>query len=84
MSVRLGCVADDYTGASDLANTLTKCGQRTLQTIGIPASGFSVPDADAVVVSLKIRSIAPAGVPMVCRVRCPHLVRVLARSDAPV
>jgi uncharacterized protein YgbK (DUF1537 family) len=60
MSVRLGCVADDYTGASDLANTLTKSGQRTLQTIGIPAGGFSVPDADAVVVSLKIRSIAAA------------------------
>jgi uncharacterized protein YgbK (DUF1537 family) len=60
MRVRLGCVADDYTGASDLANTLTKCGQRTLQTIGIPAGGFSVPDADAVVVSLKIRSIAAA------------------------
>jgi 3-dehydrotetronate 4-kinase len=60
MSVRLGCVADDYTGASDLANTLTKCGQRTLQTIGIPADDFSVPDADAVVVSLKIRSIAAA------------------------
>jgi 3-dehydrotetronate 4-kinase len=60
MSVRLGCVADDYTGASDLANTLTKCGQRTLQTIGIPGGGFSVPDVDAVVVSLKIRSIAAA------------------------
>ncbi len=60
MSVRLGCVADDYTGASDLANTLTKCGLRTLQTIGIPADGLSVPHADAVVVSLKIRSIASA------------------------
>jgi 3-dehydrotetronate 4-kinase len=60
MSVLLGCVADDYTGASDLANTLTKCGQRTLQTIGIPGGGFSVPDVDAVVVSLKIRSIAAA------------------------
>jgi 3-dehydrotetronate 4-kinase len=58
MSVRLGCIADDYTGASDLANALTKGGMRTLQTIGIPADGFSVPDADAVVVSLKIRSIA--------------------------
>jgi 3-dehydrotetronate 4-kinase len=60
MSVRLGCIADDYTGASDLANTLTKSGMRTLQTIGIPADGFSVPDADAVVVSLKIRSITAA------------------------
>ena len=33
----LGCIADDYTGASDLANTLTRCGLRTVQTIGVPA-----------------------------------------------
>ncbi len=37
MTLALGCVADDYTGASDLANTLTKAGLRTVQTIGIPA-----------------------------------------------
>ena len=58
MITRLGCIADDYTGASDLANTLTKCGLRTLQTIGIPADSFSLPDVSVVVVSLKIRSIA--------------------------
>jgi len=58
MIARLGCIADDYTGASDLANTLTKCGLRTLQTIGIPADSFSLPDVSVVVVSLKIRSIA--------------------------
>ena len=33
----LGCIADDYTGASDLANTLTRCGLRTVQTIGVPS-----------------------------------------------
>jgi uncharacterized protein YgbK (DUF1537 family) len=60
MITRLGCIADDYTGASDLANTLTKCGLRTLQTIGIPADSFSLPDVSVVVVSLKIRSIAAA------------------------
>jgi uncharacterized protein YgbK (DUF1537 family) len=58
MITRLGCIADDYTGASDLANTLTKCGLRTVQTIGIPADSFSLPDVSVVVVSLKIRSIA--------------------------
>ena len=60
MIARLGCIADDYTGASDLANTLTKCGLRTVQTIGIPADSFSLPDVSVVVVSLKIRSIAAA------------------------
>jgi uncharacterized protein YgbK (DUF1537 family) len=53
----LGCIADDYTGASDLANTLTRCGLRTVQTIGVPADDFPLPDVDAVVVSLKSRSI---------------------------
>jgi len=57
MKLALGCIADDYTGASDLANTLAKCGLRTIQTIGIPADALPLPDADAVVVSLKIRSV---------------------------
>jgi uncharacterized protein YgbK (DUF1537 family) len=57
MSLVLGCIADDYTGASDLANTLTRNGLRTVQTIGVPAAGLDVGDADAVVVSLKSRSI---------------------------
>jgi uncharacterized protein YgbK (DUF1537 family) len=53
----LGCIADDYTGASDLANTLTRCGLRTVQTIGVPSDDLRLPDLDAVVVSLKSRSI---------------------------
>jgi uncharacterized protein YgbK (DUF1537 family) len=53
----LGCIADDYTGASDLANTLTRCGLRTVQTIGVPAGDLELPEVDAVVVSLKSRSI---------------------------
>src|SRR6202012_4521267 len=53
----LGCIADDYTGASDLANTLTRRGLRTVQTIGVPADDLDLPDVDAVVVSLKSRSI---------------------------
>jgi uncharacterized protein YgbK (DUF1537 family) len=53
----LGCIADDYTGASDLANTLTRCGLRTVQTIGVPSGDLALPEVDAVVVSLKSRSI---------------------------
>jgi uncharacterized protein YgbK (DUF1537 family) len=53
----LGCIADDYTGASDLANTLTRCGLRTVQTIGVPSVDLALPEVDAVVVSLKSRSI---------------------------
>jgi uncharacterized protein YgbK (DUF1537 family) len=57
VTLKLGCIADDYTGASDLANTLTRCGLRTVQTIGVPPDDLKLPDVDAVVVSLKSRSI---------------------------
>ncbi|MGL4265413.1 MAG: 3-oxo-tetronate kinase [Afipia sp.] len=57
MTLALGCIADDYTGASDLANMLTRCGLRTVQTIGVPDDALKLPDVDAVVVSLKSRSI---------------------------
>jgi len=58
VTLALGCIADDYTGASDLANTLTRCGLRTMQTIGVPRDDLALPEVDAVVVSLKSRSIA--------------------------
>ena len=32
----LGCIADDFTGASDLANTLAKGGMATIQFVGVP------------------------------------------------
>lgn len=51
----LGCIADDSTGASDLANTLVKAGMRTVQFIGVPSG--EVQDCDAGVVALKSRSI---------------------------
>ena len=50
----LGCIADDFTGATDLASTLVRNGMRTVQVIGVPAG--PVPDADAVVVALKART----------------------------
>ncbi|MFT4097041.1 MAG: four-carbon acid sugar kinase family protein [Rhodoblastus sp.] len=58
MPIILGAVADDYTGASDLANTFSKNGLRTVQTIGAPPDSLPLPDVDAVVVALKIRSVA--------------------------
>jgi uncharacterized protein YgbK (DUF1537 family) len=57
VTIALGCIADDYTGASDLANALTTNGLRSVQTIGIPEPGFTLPEADAVVIALKSRSI---------------------------
>lgn len=52
----LGCIADDFTGATDLANTLVRNGMRTIQVIGVP-EGLDVPaDAEAIVVALKSRT----------------------------
>jgi uncharacterized protein YgbK (DUF1537 family) len=53
----LGAIADDLTGATDLCNTLVREGMRTVQTVGVPAAGFAIPDADAIVVALKSRTI---------------------------
>jgi uncharacterized protein YgbK (DUF1537 family) len=55
----LGCIADDFTGATDLACMLVKHGMRTVQRIGVPRDDEAAPDADAVVVALKSRT-APA------------------------
>ena len=53
----LGCIADDFTGATDLASMLVRNGMRTVQLIGVPKPGDPVPDADAIVVALKSRTI---------------------------
>ena len=55
----LGAIADDFTGASDLANTLAKGGMATTQFVGVP--GMLAPaDCEAGVVALKTRSIPVA------------------------
>ncbi|MEL7206494.1 MAG: four-carbon acid sugar kinase family protein, partial [Pseudomonadota bacterium] len=56
--MKLGCIGDDFTGSSDLANTLAKQGMRTVQYTGVP-SGNAAEDVEAGVIALKSRSIAP-------------------------
>ncbi|MBV9655824.1 MAG: four-carbon acid sugar kinase family protein [Acetobacteraceae bacterium] len=55
----LGCIADDFTGATDLASMLVKGGMSTVQVIGVPDG--PLPEADAIVVALKSRT-APVAV----------------------
>ena len=57
-SIFLGCIADDFTGATDLANNLVRAGMRVVQTVGVPNTPLEA-SVDAVVVSLKSRTIAP-------------------------
>lgn len=57
----LGCIADDFTGATDLANNLVRAGMRVVQTIGVPDGALDGNLAvDAVVVALKSRTMAAA------------------------
>jgi uncharacterized protein YgbK (DUF1537 family) len=56
----LGCIADDFTGATDLAGMLARAGMRTVQTIGVPGAPEPPPDVDAIVVALKSRTTPPA------------------------
>jgi uncharacterized protein YgbK (DUF1537 family) len=59
MGLKLGCIADDFTGATDLANNLVRSGMRVVQTIGVPDAPLAA-DVDAVVVALKSRTIPAA------------------------
>ncbi|WP_396433477.1 3-oxo-tetronate kinase [Limnohabitans sp.] len=59
LGLKLGCIADDFTGATDLANNLVRSGMRVVQTIGVPAAPLAA-DVDAVVVALKSRTIPAA------------------------
>ena len=57
----LGCIADDVTGATDLAINLASGGLRVVQVFGVPRGeiAFAPDEYDAVVVALKSRSVEP-------------------------
>lgn len=59
-TLALGCIADDFTGATDLANNLVRAGFRTVQINGVPEAGLPVDATDAVVIALKTRTVPAA------------------------
>ena len=55
--IKLGCIADDFTGAGDAASFLAEGGLRTILVNGIPGEDFLLPDdCEAVVIALKSRT----------------------------
>ena len=52
----IGAIADDLTGAADLAGGLAREGVATSLLVGVPRNAYPVPDAQAIVVGLKIRT----------------------------
>lgn len=56
----LGVIADDFTGASDVAGTLASAGMRVVQSFGTPDPSTNLDDVDCIVISLKTRSVPAA------------------------
>ena len=73
MTLKLGCIADDFTGATDLANNLVRAGMRVVQTIGVPSQ--PVGDVDCVVVALKSRT-APVAEAVEQSLQAAHWLQV--------
>ncbi len=76
----LGVIADDMTGATDVALMLNRSGMRTVQTIGVPRPGQALPEADAVVVALKSRTNAVAEAVADSLAACEALLAAGARQ----
>ena len=79
--MKLACIADDFTGATDVANNLVRAGMRVVQTIGVPSDGEAI-DADAIVVALKSRTNPVADAVAESLAACRWL-RSLAPGSAP-
>jgi 3-dehydrotetronate 4-kinase len=78
MPLLLGCIADDFTGATDLASTLVKGGMTAVQVIGVPDG--PLPEADAVVVALKSRTSPPEQAVAESLLACEALLAAGARQ----
>ncbi len=76
----LGVIADDMTGATDVALMLNRAGMRTVQVIGAPGRDAVLPEADAVVVALKSRTNPVAEAVADSLVACEALLAAGARQ----
>lgn len=78
MPLLLGCIADDFTGATDLANTLVKGGMSAVQVIGVPDG--PLPEADAVIIALKTRTAPVADAVAQSLAACDALTKAGAKQ----
>ena len=58
--MRLGCIADDLTGATDLGVTLAREGLSVVQVNGVPDETLQLAPSEAIVVARKSRPHPPA------------------------
>ena len=76
----LGCIADDLTGATDLALMLTRAGMRTVQVMDVPGPDARLDGFDAVVVALKTRTCPVAEAIALSLSSCDALVALGAKQ----
>ncbi|WP_282944652.1 3-oxo-tetronate kinase [Cellulomonas endometrii] len=57
---RLGVVADDVTGACDLADAVRDAGGSAVVVLGVPGPDLDLPPCDGAVVALRTRTAPPA------------------------
>lgn len=74
MSARLGVIADDLTGACDVAAAMNALGVPTEIRLGVPRSADPPPDADCVIVALRSRT-APASEAVADSVRSARMLQ---------
>lgn len=80
MSVVLGCIADDLTGATDLAMILMREGMKTVQIVDVPTAETPIPNADAIVIALKSRTIPAAEAIEMSLASCDWLLKAGAKQ----
>ncbi|PHM35743.1 3-oxo-tetronate kinase [Xenorhabdus innexi] len=57
MTIKLGVIADDFTGATDIASLMVQNGWQVALLLSIPDDSTFIPhDVDAIIISLKSRS----------------------------
>ncbi|OTA15047.1 type III effector HopAN1 [Xenorhabdus vietnamensis] len=57
MTIKLGVIADDFTGATDIASSMVQNGWQVALLLVVPNEKTFIPhDVDAIVISLKIRA----------------------------
>ena len=76
----LGVIADDLTGATDVALMLAREGMHVVQTVGVPLPDVRFPDADAIVISMKSRTNPATEAVEWSLTACDALLRASARQ----
>ncbi|MCS2155421.1 four-carbon acid sugar kinase family protein [Scandinavium sp. H11S7] len=75
MTLKLGIIADDFTGATDIASFMATAGWKVIQMNGTPSETLDTAGLDAIVISLKSRSCPSSEATTLCRLAAQWLIK---------